>query len=80
MALLPISHVDSIRFLRLLLIFALARIWLATAGKSDTAFGKLADRLRIALGKSVYLEGEKTNWDEQFWAMLFFRDGKQAPE
>lgn len=63
-----------------LLIFTLARIWLATAGKSDTTFGALVDRLRMALGKSVYLDGATTNWDQQFWAMLLFRDGQQAPE
>lgn len=63
-----------------LLIFTLARIWLAAAGQSDTTFGALIDRLRIALGKSVYLDGEKTNWDQQFWAMLLFSDGPQAPE
>lgn len=63
-----------------LLIFTLARIWLATAGRSDTAFGALVDKLRIALGKSAYLDGEGTDWDQQFWSLLFFNDGPQAPE
>jgi hypothetical protein len=63
-----------------LLIFTLARIWLATAGQSDTTFGALVDRLRIALGNSVYLDGEGTDWDHQFWSLLFFNDGPQAPE
>jgi hypothetical protein len=62
-----------------LLIFALARIWLATVGRSDTSFGASVEKLRIALGKSVYLDGEKTNWDQQFWSLLFFNDGSQAP-
>jgi hypothetical protein len=56
------------------------RVWLATVGQSDKTFGALVDRLRIALGKSVYLDGEETNWDQQFWSLLFFNDGPQAPE
>jgi hypothetical protein len=63
-----------------LLIFTLARIWLATVGRSDTSFGASVEKLRIALGKSVYLDGEKTNWDQQFWSLLFFNDGSQAPD
>jgi len=63
-----------------LLIFTLARIWLATVGQSDKTFGALVDRLRTALGKSVYLDGEETNRDQQFWSLLFFSDGPQAPE
>jgi len=63
-----------------LLIFTLARIWLATVGHSDARFSERVEKLRIALGKSVYLDGEKTDWDQQFWSLLFFNDGSQAPE
>jgi hypothetical protein len=63
-----------------LLTFALARIWLATHGSSDNEFRTLVEKFRIALGKTVYLDGEQTVWEQQFWAMLFFLDRKQKPE
>jgi hypothetical protein len=36
--------------------------------------------IRIALGGSASLDGEGTDWDQQFWSLLFFNDGPQTPE
>lgn len=55
--------------------FALARIWMASASRNDPEFAALANRLRVALGKSKYLDGHQTNWAEQFWAMVWSRHG-----
>ncbi len=63
-----------------LIHFALAHICLAHSHTGDSEFALLVERLRIALGKSVYLDGDRTNWDEQFWAMLWFKDGNNCPE
>ncbi len=63
-----------------LISFALARIWLATVGVHDKRFADSIDQLRLALGKTVYLDGPGTNWDHQFWAMMFFKNGSQNPE
>ena len=41
------------------LTFTLARIWIATTDKPDPKFSSLINRLRIALGKSKYLDGHK---------------------
>lgn len=62
-----------------LVAFALARIWLAS-GVSDLEFESSIERLRIALGKSRYLDGNQTEWDQQFWAMMWFKDGDMCPE
>ena len=58
-----------------LIIFTLARIWAATIGIEDIEFRKSLERFRIALGASRYLDGESTKWDQQFWAMMWFRNG-----
>lgn len=63
-----------------LISFALARIWIANNRAADPAFETLIERLRVALGKSRYLDGDHTKWDEQFWAMLWFKDGNHCPE
>jgi hypothetical protein len=63
-----------------LIYFALARIWIAHRHTADPEFESLIERLRIALGKSRYLDGDHTKWEEQFWAMLWFTDGNHCPE
>jgi hypothetical protein len=63
-----------------LITYALARAWLAASSSPDPEFDALVDRFRISLGKSVYLDGDKTNWDQQFWAMMWFRNGDACPE
>lgn len=63
-----------------LITFALGRTWIAHAPAPDNGFAALNDALRIAIGKSVYLDGDKTQWEHQFWAMLFFEHGVQNPE
>jgi hypothetical protein len=63
-----------------LIYFTLARIWIATSADRDPGFEVMADKLKIALGKSAYLDGDHTNWDEQFWAMMWFKDGNMCPE
>ena len=57
-----------------LLTYTLGRVWMA-AYSNDERFGALMERLRIALGKSRYLDGHETNWGSQFWAMLWSVDG-----
>jgi hypothetical protein len=58
-----------------LIHFTLARIWHSTLGTGDLKFGADVDQLRIAIGASRYLDGDGTKWGEQFWAMMWFRDG-----
>lgn len=57
-----------------LLHYTLGRIWIAT-NTDDAEFAALVKRLGVALGKSRYLDGHETNWSQQFWAMLWERDG-----
>jgi hypothetical protein len=57
-----------------LLCYALGRMWSA-ANRSDVEFAAHVTRLGAALGKSNYLDGHQTNWSEQFWAMVWARDG-----
>lgn len=57
-----------------ILTFALGRIWVA-ANPHDVEFAALINRLRIALGKSRYLDGHQTDWSQQFWAMMWERGG-----
>lgn len=58
-----------------ILTFALARIWIAQSNGADSSFSSLINRLRIALGKSKYLDGHQTNWDQQFWALVWSSRG-----
>jgi hypothetical protein len=58
-----------------LIHFTLARIWCATVGMEDRKFRAEIERLRIAIGASPYLDGEGTKWEQQFWSMMWFRDG-----
>lgn len=57
-----------------ILTFTLGRVWMA-ANPGDKPFAARVNRLRIALGKSKYLDGHETNWSQQFWAMMWHRDG-----
>ena len=57
-----------------LLAYALGRVWMA-ANAADAEFASLMNRLRAALGKSRYLDGHATDWSQQFWAMVWSRDG-----
>lgn len=57
-----------------ILTFTLGRILMA-ANTGDAEFAALVNRLRIALGKSRYLDGHETNWSQQFWAMVWDRRG-----
>lgn len=57
-----------------LLCFALGKAWSAS-NPSDSDFAKSMRELGDALGRSRYLDGHKTNWSQQFWAMVWLRDG-----
>lgn len=57
-----------------ILTFTLGRIWMA-ANPDDKEFAALINRLRVALGKSRYLDGHQTNWGQQFWAIMWDRGG-----
>lgn len=64
-----------------ILTYALARIWCASSGRrQDAEFAALVTRLGRALGKSKYLDGHETDWDQQFWAMLWATDGRTVLE
>lgn len=56
-----------------ILTYTLGRIWVA--GRNDVEFSALINRLGKALGKSKYLDGHETNWEQQFWAMMWSRNG-----
>lgn len=55
-----------------ILTFTLGRIWMA-ANSDGRDFAALINRLRVALGKSRYLDGHQTDWSQQFWAMVWER-------
>lgn len=54
-----------------LLWHSLARAYLASSEKPDRDFASQVEHHRQALGASRYLDGHKTDWDQQFWAMLW---------
>lgn len=56
-----------------ILNYALGRIYLANCASEDTKFREIISRFGDALGKSRYLDGHQTNWDQQFWAMVWDR-------
>lgn len=56
-----------------ILNYTLGRILLANSTAEDHGFREIVTRLGDALGKSRYLDGHKTNWDQQFWAMVWDR-------
>lgn len=56
-----------------ILNYTLGRIWLANCTSEDTEFGEIVSRLGDSLGKSRYLDGHQTKWDQQFWAMVWDR-------
>lgn len=57
-----------------LLTYVLGRVWIA-ANPNDSEFSAMISSLGTALGNSRYLDGHSTNWGQQFWAMLWERDG-----
>lgn len=57
-----------------ILTYTLGRIWIA-ANAEDAEFAALMNRLRVALGKSRYLDGHQTDWSQQFWAAVWERGG-----
>lgn len=61
------------------LVYALGRIWMAS-NSADPEFRSVIARLGIALGKSRYLDGHSTDWGQQFWAMLWAREGSTVLE
>ena len=63
-----------------ILTFAMARIWIAASRQSDQSFQALINRFGKALGESKYLDGRQTNWEQQFWAMVWGGDGRTVLE
>ena len=57
-----------------ILAYALGRIVIASSDESQPEFSALVNRLGRALGNSRYLDGHKTDWDQQFWAMVWDRN------
>ncbi|WP_054678502.1 hypothetical protein [Microbacterium sp. No. 7] len=62
-----------------LVVYILGRITMATR-PNDADLQQLMARFGDALGKSRYLDGHKTNWSQQFWAMVWERDGSTILE
>ena len=56
-----------------ILTYALGRIEMATTNNPDPEVDALVRRFGKALGKSKYLDGHATNWDQQFWSMVWLR-------
>jgi hypothetical protein len=54
--------------------YTLRRIWMAP-NSSALTFSALNNRLGRALGRSKYLDGHQTEWGQQFWAMMWKRNG-----
>ena len=57
-----------------ILTFNLGRVWMAS-NPDDKPFAAGANRLRVTLGQSRYLDGHQTEWSQKFWAMVWHRDG-----
>lgn len=57
-----------------ILTYVLGRIFLAN-NEGEHAFASQVAQLGAALGKSPYLDGHATDWSQQFWAILWGRDG-----
>ena len=58
-----------------IITFLLARVWAARFGQADQEFVGDLTKLKLAIGKSRYLDGHKTNWSQQFWMMVWNKDG-----
>lgn len=56
-----------------ILTFCLGRIVVATTTKPDPEFDALVRRFGKALSKSKYLDGHSTDWDQQFWSMVWLQ-------
>jgi hypothetical protein len=56
-----------------LLNYCLGRLLSANHFRDDRDFCAQITRVGSALGKSKFLDGHKTVWDHQFWAMLWDR-------
>lgn len=58
-----------------ILVFALGRIAIAHSENCNTKFKASVNRLGKALGETPYLDGHQTDWEQQFWAMMFSKKG-----
>jgi len=58
----------------------MARIWIAASKRDDKPFEALIGSLGKALGESKYLDGHETDWEQQFWAMVWSGDGRTILE
>jgi hypothetical protein len=57
-----------------LLNYILGRIWIASHDDA-TESAATVTRLGDAIGRCRYLDGQKTAWAQQFWEMVWERDG-----
>lgn len=57
-----------------IILYIMGRIWMAQ-NQRDSEFISLINNLGAALGKSRYLDGHSTDWSQQFWAMMWNRNG-----
>lgn len=68
-----------ITLFHVLITYTMSRIWLASSGIKDRNFESLVLQAGEALGKSTFLDGHQTNWEQQFWATVLF-DGQPMPK
>lgn len=67
-----------ITLFHVLVTYTLARIWLASSELENRSFEALVFQAGNALGKSAFLDGHQTDWEQQFWATVLF-GGKPIP-
>lgn len=67
-----------ITLFHVLVTYTLARILLASSEMENRTFEALVLQAGDALGKSAFLDGHQTNWEQQFWATVLF-DGEPIP-
>lgn len=69
-----------ITLFHIIITFLLARVWAARLGPTDQEFVRDLTGLQRAIGKSRYLDGHKTNWSQQFWMLVWNKDGSTILE
>lgn len=62
-----------------LLTYILGRQWHAS-NRQDVVFGTMISKFGKALSESRYLDGNSTQWGQQFWALLWTKDGNVVLE
>lgn len=62
---------SRITLLHCILNYSLGRVFLANTSGGDGKFKSKLTEFGSALSKSKYLDGHQTDWNQQFWAMMW---------